>query len=272
VILGKQPIGTISYLGGLMSLPEQFAFSLAQMVQYNTEFLCKPGEYCHLDRSQSSFHTTARNALASRMMGDWILMLDTDHEWEPDLLARMLAVFNQYNIDVLTALYLYKNPPHLPTIYWWNEESKSYNVVADMDWNSPLVEISCAGAGCLLVRRSVFERIRYELREEPFDIIPPLSEDFSFFTRLRRLNIKAYCCPQIHSYHLTMKPVTLEDYDRSAVQVAPIPQQKPLVGTTMEREVFERIVRESKDGLEDGSLSGEQADEARDFLKRVGAV
>lgn len=206
-----------------MAVPEEFCFSFAQMVQYSNEALCNPGEYVHLDRSIASFHSSARNNLVQRCLGEWILMLDTDHYNDPDLLARMVGLMKAENIEVLSGLYRYRVPPYLPTVYKWVPSLNSYTVLAEMDWSAPLVEIDCAGAGCLLVKRSVFARITHELKEEPFSIEGRFSEDFSFFNRLRRLGIKSYVSPQIESSHLKVHRVTGADTDLSGLSLGPPP-------------------------------------------------
>jgi hypothetical protein len=78
-------------------------------------------------------------------------------------------------------------------------------------------QVDAAGGGCLLVRKRVFERIEDELGEEPFARTPPLGEDMSFFKRCERLGVKVYCDARIECPHLTVRPVTLDDYDRGAV-------------------------------------------------------
>lgn len=212
MIVCKKPIGTVAYMGGVPSVLEPFLWSWGQMIQYNNEFLCKPGEYVHTLKAISSFHSSARNALVKQFLGDWIFQTDTDHSFEPDIVARMVALMYKADIDVLTAIYRYRVHPFLPTIYKWREDVHAYCPVAVLE-DAPLIEIDCAGAGCLLVRRRVFERIHRELKEEPFTVENPFSEDFSFFNRLRRLGIQAYCAPHIHSHHLLIRPVVEGDFD-----------------------------------------------------------
>jgi GT2 family glycosyltransferase len=195
---------------------------------YSNEFCCRPEQYIHLDRSISSDRSGSRNVISERILGDWVFFTDSDHKFEPDLLARMLSIFNQFRpdgnrIDVLTGVYRYRVPPHLPVLYHYDADTDRHFHVAELDWSQPVMEIPCAGAGCLLIRRSVFQRIRDELKEKPFDEKPPLSEDFSFFQRLRQLGIKSYVAPQIKSDHLLVKPVTDEDYKREEVQAVPMP-------------------------------------------------
>ena len=217
MLFGSKPVGTISYMGGVPALYEDFVWSWTQLIQYSNEFLCEPGEYIHYTRSKVSYHSFARNSLVDNMQGDWLLMLDTDHMFEPDLAVRLLAVFERYNLDVLTGLYQYKEQPHLPVLYYWNQEHQFYEVLSYWEGDPEIFEIGSAGGGCLLIRNTVFKRIREELNELPFDIIPPWSEDHSFFARCRKLGIKAFCCPAIESPHISLRPVKREDFDRKKV-------------------------------------------------------
>ena len=237
MLISKRPIGTAAYLGGLGFLYEDFAWSFMQMIQYNSEFACRPsqGEYIHLDRSTTSDRAGSRNVLAQRMLGDFLFMSDADHRFEPDLLTRMLALFNVPHpetgdrIDVLTGLYRYRSYPHLPVLYHYDPTTGHHAHIGDLDFTKPLVQVGCAGAGCLLVRRCVFDRIREELHEDPFAEMHPFSEDFSWFTRLRKLGIKVYVAPQIRSDHLLIKPVTDDMFDRSVCQFIPMPEGGQMV-------------------------------------------
>jgi len=217
----KRSIGTIGVMGGVHSVPSEFCESLARMVAYNYEYLLQPQEIIHLPpKPPVSYHAHARNMMAASFLGDWLFMIDSDHQFEPDLLARMLALFNMANLDVLTGLYQLKAPPYLPCIYQWNEDTQGFLFVAGWDKGATLIPVDCAGAGCLMVRRRVFDRIRNDLGENPFDVMSPWSEDFSFFVRLKKLGIKSFCAPQIESNHLISKAITIADYDPKAAQFA----------------------------------------------------
>jgi len=211
-VVGKKPIGTVAYMGGVLSVPEPFCFSLAQMVQYNSEYLCDAGEYVHYDRATVSYHAFARNTLCDRFQGDWLLMLDTDHVFDPDICARMVYLMNKHNVEVLTGIYQYKSEPHSPVLYQKSKDGNAFEMIGKWDDNCELFEIASSGGGCLLIKKSVIKRIKEELREGAFDITPPFSEDHSFFKRLEKLNIKAYCAPGIESSHLKYKEITMQDY------------------------------------------------------------
>ncbi|MEM3040421.1 MAG: glycosyltransferase [Nitrososphaerota archaeon] len=213
MIYANKPIGTIGYLGGIMAVPEAFAWSWGQLIQYNTEYLCRPGEYVHYVRSKISLHDVARNSLVDQMLGDWLLMLDTDHSFDPDLASRMLNRLEQYDIDVLVGAYTSKSPPYVPILYVWSDDV-GFQHIGKME-GAGIYRIDAAGAGCLMARRHVFDRIRDELGEAPFSRTPPFGEDMSFFLRLKKLGIGVWVDPSIECHHLEVRPTSLDMWDSS---------------------------------------------------------
>lgn len=202
MLIDQKQIGTIAYMGGVMAVPEPFAWAWGQMLVFTEEALCQAAEHIHVNRTKLSLHNHARNDLVIGMRGDWILMLDTDISFAPDLAARMVATMHKYGVDVLTGMYSYKRPPHYPVLYIHNAETDRHEIVSDWDRSLEIFPVDSAGGGCLLVRRSVFERITEECKENPFDLIPGKGEDHSFFIRCRKLGIKAYCAWKIEVQHL----------------------------------------------------------------------
>jgi glycosyltransferase involved in cell wall biosynthesis len=203
-----------------MSIPTPFVKSWQQMIEYNSEYFVKPTERIFYTHATVSYHSFARNSLADQMMGDWILMLDADITFDPDILIHMLYKMNKFDIDVLVAPYLYKSPPHPPVLYGYNPKTKAKTIMGD--WkrkNVDLIPIRGSGAGCLLVRRKVFNKIQLKMKQSPFDIYvdkqgSPLSEDHSFFERLWKLKIPAYACPDIFVNHLIYKELKVDkDYN-----------------------------------------------------------
>lgn len=210
-----KPIGTVAYMTGVPSIPSPFVESWTQMLAYNAEHI--EGRI-HYMTTTTSFHAQARNQIVDRMKGDWVLMLDSDNRFAPDLLHRMLARMYRHDLDVLVGMYQFKTRPHSPVLFKWNKELGVPSRLIDF-WAQEVDEfnyfpVECAGAGCLLIRDRVFVRILEELKSNPFDIIPPLGEDFSFFKRLQQLDIQAVCDPSIHVEHLRWHGVKPWEYDK----------------------------------------------------------
>lgn len=207
-------IGTVAFMGGVPTIPTPFVKSWTDFIVYNSKYI--DGEIFYMTPT-TSLHFQARNEIVDKMKGDWVLMLDTDNKFPPNTLHRMLARFHQHDLDVLTGLYQFKQRPHSPVLFKWKENITSrviqFQTQAVDQFN--YIEVECAGAGCLLVRDRVFVRILEELKENPFDHIPPLGEDFSFFKRLQRLDIQAICDPSIHVEHLRWEGTTPPEYHPS---------------------------------------------------------
>jgi hypothetical protein len=225
----RRAIGTVAYLGGLPAVLEPFCWAWSQMVQYNAEYMTnRPDlEYVHYDRATASFHSFARNSLVERFLGDWLIQMDTDHCPDPDIAVRLVKTADWAQVDVLTAIYRHRAEPGPPVLYQWDEENKFLHPIASWDKSFRVMRIGASGAGCLFVRRHVFEKVVRAFRCAPFDILDLYGEDHSFFKRLRELDIPAYAAVNIESPHMRWGPFGLDDYEMPEVKPA---QQIPAGG------------------------------------------
>lgn len=220
MLMGNRCIGSVSRMGGNPAYLGEFVDSFADLIQFNASYLCGPGEYVFYPRfPRVSIHDLARNHIAETMRGDWVLMLDTDHAFDPDICARLLNASDRTGADVVTGMYQYRQPPHSPVLFRFRE-GKGMLPIGDWDRSVEALEVDSAGAGCLFVRRRVFDRIRKELGEEPFGRIGGYGEDHSFFLRLHKLGVPAVCATKVECHHLQVRPLTISDYDRDAVETA----------------------------------------------------
>jgi hypothetical protein len=219
MLLKQTCLGTCAYMGGTPSILEEFSFSFLQMALYSNEYLTVPGRtYIHYDRSKVSYHAKARNELCQNMQGQWILMLDSDHLPEPDLLARMYRLFTKHHLDVLCGIYQIKRYPYPPLLYTYNEDFTDFVLLGSFDNpnKAEIFEIGAAGGGCLMISRQVIYRMLNELKERPFDITKqkdgklPLSEDLSFFKRCHDLDIKCYAAANVECPHAIITPLTMQ--------------------------------------------------------------
>lgn len=212
MLIGRKTIGTVAYMGGILSLPELFTKAWGDMIQYNSEYLVQQKERILYTRATVSYHAFARNSIIDNMEGEWVLMLDTDIIFEPDILARMLHKMEKYDIGVLACMYPYKAYPYAPVMYGKAKRNKNTFVLGDWDREVDVMQIHSAGAGCLLIKKPIIEQIK-KAKQQPFDIIEPFSEDISFFKRLEKLKIKAFCAPNIEIKHLTYRELSIQkDY------------------------------------------------------------
>ena len=201
-------------MGGVMSVPEDFAWSWGQMLAYNQEIWLadKPTEFIHYSRSTFSDHAPARNQLVSSMQGDWLIQFDTDHVFDCDIAHRLVRLADEAGVDVVSAVYQFKASPHSPVAFHYDDKGSS-RPIAGWSSEAKLLEIGAAGAGCLFVRRSVFNKIAKECPDQPFTRFVGWSEDHSFFKRCHDVGVKTYLAPKIESYHLKVQPLSLDDYD-----------------------------------------------------------
>lgn len=235
----KVPVGSVAFMGGVPANLTDFTRSWGRMISYTHDYALKRNETIYVYDAPTSEHSSARNYLARTFLGDWLMMFDLDHAFEPDILARLLAMMKKHDLPVLGALYQYRNPPHMPNLFWWSPRDKAYVIVANPRWDRPLMGAVglCMGAGSLLVHRSTLDAVRERFECEPFELMPSpvkgknFSEDYSFFERLRLMGVPAYVSPVIHSYHLRVQPTRPEDYDMRSVEVEEI---GPIVPETEE--------------------------------------
>jgi len=218
-LLMNKCIGTVARMGGVPAVLEDFVNSFIDLALWSNEYVCGQGEYIHYPRPpRLSVHDVARNVLSESMRGEWLLQLDSDHAPEPDLLGRILKLHEDTGAEVIVGLYQFKAPPYSPVLY--RNTGRGLSELGDWDSTVRALEIDSAGAGCLWCKRGVFDRIRKELNEQPFDRINGIGEDHSFFLRVKKLEIKAVFSPAIECPHLQTRAITLGEYDRDSVDLA----------------------------------------------------
>lgn len=208
----KKAIGTVSRM--YSTAPgEYFLNAWEKLILFNREFLENDG-YIHYNKATVSYHELGRTEIVNDMRGDWILMLDTDHMFAPDLLDRMLFLMNKHNIPVLSGLYQYKKPPHgIVANVWVSSDKEDKNLTPILDWDrtQEIIQIGACGGGVLLIKREVFKKIN-EAGYSPFTKVDGLSEDYSFCYRCKQLDIPIHLAPKIQSHHVIEVPLFLEDY------------------------------------------------------------
>lgn len=203
-------IGTVGRMWSDM-MYAQCADSITEMMQLSQMTLCRPNEMILFNKANVSYHEMGRNQLVEEMEGDWLLQVDTDHVWAPDMLIRLLNLQKRFDAPVISAIYQYKHPPHGPVAAFWTGD-KTLTPLAEWDRTADIIPVGAVGGGALLVKKEVFKRIKSELNEMPFQITEGLSEDYSFCRRCRKLGIPIHLAPQVETHHLIRHALSVDDY------------------------------------------------------------
>lgn len=105
----------------------------------------------------------ARSQLCERFLADeqfagagWLLMLDADMTFEPDLVARLVAVSEQADADVVGGLCFAGGRQRVyPTLYRLDRDEHGEVIVESVPEypRDGLVKVGATGAACILIRR-----------------------------------------------------------------------------------------------------------------------
>ena len=163
-----------------------------------------------------------RNKLVTGMLEDdveWMFMIDADMGFAPDILERLHAVADRVDRPIIGGLCFAQRELHpdgaggyrcfaRPTIYDWVEHPdghRRFTGRSDYPVNT-LVKAGATGAACLLLHRSVFEKLEAEYGPTWFDRMRGtdgslLGEDISFFVRCGSLDIPLHVHTGIRTNH-----------------------------------------------------------------------
>jgi len=142
--------------------------------------------------------TKNRNAaIANRKDAKWVLFLDSDHVFQPDLLTRLLA----HNKDIVTPLYLRRGPPFDTTIYeeivvGHSAEGKQicrWKHRPQIKGEHGLIQVAASGCGAMLVRSYVFETLKAPWFEDGQLRSDERMEDIYFCLKAQQAGFKIWC-------------------------------------------------------------------------------
>lgn len=203
-------IGTVGRMWQ-KNLPDYWNDSYVDLINFSQRYLCKPNDYIKYIKASVSWHSGARNQLVEDSLGEWLLMLDTDHTFAPDLLERLLYFKTKHNCRVISGIYQYKYPPHSPVLNMWDDQGHCAPVL-EFPKDVDVFQVGTVPGGCLLVDRSVYREIIEKFNCGPFDIVGGLSEDYSFCWRCKELNIPIFVSPKIECHHVIETVLSIQDY------------------------------------------------------------
>ncbi len=177
-------------------VPAPFCGSLAK--------LRKIGD-CMLAMQMGSLVYTSRNSLASQALQqeiDYVLWLDSDMVFEPDLLERMMNTLQENNLDILSGLYFRRVPPYTPVLFDKLEikEDETCEWTEFHDIPDKLFKVGGCGFGCVLMKTDPF----FDVHSKFGNMFAPFGntgEDLAFCWRARQCGYDIWCDPSIICGH-----------------------------------------------------------------------
>jgi len=177
-----------------------------------------------------------RNSLVRRFLeygkADWMLMLDTDMTFTPDLVERLLEFADPEKAPIVGGLcFGFDDKGEIqPTLFGLLGDPESdLKVIRYHEWPpDAMFQVAATGAACLLIHKSVFERIRdVELPSRGGkrgfnDAFPwfqetehdggPVSEDITFCWRAYQADIPVYVNTAVQLGHIKDRELTMDAY------------------------------------------------------------
>jgi len=147
----------------------------------------------------------ARNNACQDMLNGgygWVFFLDDDTVPPPDAVLRLQA----HNLDIVSGLYYRRHQGLQPCMQGVNG-----GWITDVPFGK-LLEVGTVGAGCMLIRRNVFEKMKkpwFEWLCDREDLPENVrwSEDFNFCVKARAAGFKVIVDTTIQCKHLGMAQV-----------------------------------------------------------------
>lgn len=159
----------------------------------------------------------ARNELARQAIkseADWVLWLDSDMVFEPDLLKKMLKVCEENDIDFLTGLCFRRKPPYTPTLFDRldkMEHGASYTTI--MSVPEGRFKVGGCGFAGVLMSTDVLLSVAARFGGRMFDPLEGFGEDVSFCWRARQCGYEIWCDSEIELGHVGSMIVTRKFFE-----------------------------------------------------------
>ena len=190
------------------SVPAVFAQSLSMLE--------KVGD-CAVAFQVGSLIYNSRNELARqalKMGADYVMWFDSDMQFQPDTLKRMLSIMEANDLDILSGVYYRRVPPYTPVLFEKlemdsNQHCEHLNMAKVPDG---LFEVEAIGFGCVLMTTSVLLDVIAKFRDA-FSPIGRVGEDLSFCIRARECGYKIYADSSIQLGHCSHSIVTKEFFE-----------------------------------------------------------
>jgi hypothetical protein len=180
--------------------------------------------------------TEARNKAVQTFLAeddaDWLFWIDTDMGFAADTVDRLLEAADPEARPIVGGLCFFNREDRsddlggyrttvVPTVYDWVHVDGQYGWAVRWNYSTnTLTRVGGTGAACVLIHRSVFEKVRAEHGDVWYDRVPNTStgsligEDLSFCLRAAALGIPIFVHTGVPTTHFKPMWVAEEDYWR----------------------------------------------------------
>lgn len=201
-------------------LPSSLPYA-ARVIPHIIEIARTGVPFMHLDYG---FTDRMRNEAARHLLeSDYshIVMLDSDHEHQPDIVKRLMYWIEQDpERQVVGGLNFKRLEPFTPCA-WIDVDGRRAGL---HDWGPGLIEVDAIGTGCIAISRDVFEAVAWPwfINEPDYEAKRLGSHDVYFSRKVRECGIRIWCDTAIQSPHIAEHTVGERSF-RSWSELHPTP-------------------------------------------------
>lgn len=157
----KMAVGIVDNHGSFL---KPFAFSLANVCASFARWADSQAQDWSLDVYAADMGgiDDMRNTVAAEAAAggaEYIFWMDSDMSFPADSIQRLLQYCERDGYEAASGLYTHKAPPFMPHIYGREGKKGHFRVPSKFPLDRPF-EVAAAGFGCLLMRTSVFKRVK----------------------------------------------------------------------------------------------------------------
>lgn len=223
-----------------------FADSMMNLIEYN--LIQGTGRYSgRIGRYSSANVSNARNWICAEFLekatADWLLFIDADMTFERTLLQDLLENASMVKAPVVGGLcFGVEDSTLFPTLYGvaqgWEGEAGYHTIRFDEYPPNTMMRVAATGAACLLIHRSVLDKVRdaqkaagntaYPWFQETIFNGYPCGEDVTFCHRVNSLGLPVYVDTGVALGHAKTYVLTEQMYrEQRANKTPPAPRTVP---------------------------------------------
>lgn len=174
-------------------------------------------------RISSARNDLVRTFLKHPERPDWLLMIDADMTFDPDIVDRFMEVGDPQDRPIVGGLaYSVGYSGELkPTFFVWRRNELGVEVAAKpTTWpDDQLLSVDGTGAACLFVHRSVYEKMQEAFGDRAHPWFAEVEregseygEDITFCIRARKLGFPLFIAPWLQFGHTKTRVYDHSDY------------------------------------------------------------